>query len=404
VTTDLTSAVRQADLLAVPAARGTCPFDPPPAYEQARRRAPVVPVRLFDGTATWMIAGYHEVRQVLGDPRFSADDRAPGFPFLSAGRRELVTERRAFIRMDDPEHARLRRMLTGEFMLKRIEELRPRVQELADELLDRMIAGRREADLVAEFALPLPSLVICMMLGVPYEDHEYFQACSRTLLDNSAKPEQLAAARDGLVEYMHRLAEGKRREPDGGIVSRLIERGELSPDEVASMCLLLLIAGHETTANMTALSVLALLRNPRQLARLRMEPEVTRDAVEELLRYLSIVHTGLPRVATEDVTVGGRLIRAGEGVLCMLSTANRDEAVFPGADELDLDHPARRHVAFGFGVHQCLGQPLARLELQIALDRILQRLPGLRLNADFDGLRFRHDLVVYGVYELPVAW
>jgi cytochrome P450 len=406
MTADPVSAVHQADLLAVPAARGACPFDPPPAYQQARRSAPVSPARQWDGAPLWLVTGYREVREVLADQRFSADPRKPGFPFLSEGRRELVPENNeTFIRMDDPEHARLRRMLTGEFMLKRIEELRPKVQELADGLIDRMSAnGRREADLVAEFALPLPSLVICLMLGVPYQDHAFFQTHSRTLLDNSAAPGVLRESRDALIGYMRDLAEEKRRTPDGGIVSRLIERGDLTPRQVASMSLLLLIAGHETTANMTSLSVLALLRNPPQLARLRAEPELLRGAVEELLRYLSIVQLGITRAATEDVTVGGQLIRAGEGVLCMLNAANRDEEIFPGADELDVGRSARGHVAFGFGVHQCLGQPLARLELQIALDRLLDRLPGLRLDLPFDEVRYRHEMVVYGVRELPVAW
>jgi cytochrome P450 len=399
ITTDQTESV------AVPAERAQrCPFDPPPSYQRAQHEDPVTRVDLWDGTHCWLVTRYQDVRSVLGDPRFSADATRDGFPFLSPGRKIIGTVGQSFIRMDDPEHTRFRRMLTSDFMLKKMETLRPRIQYIADDLLDRMTAGRTQADLVAEFALPLPSLVICLLLGVPYEDHGYFQSCSRVMLDNRSTPEEIRVAREDLSGYMARLAKQKRVEPDDGIVSRLAGREELTDDEVASMGLLLLVAGHETTANMTSLSVLALLRNPEQLARLQEDPTRIKGAVEELLRYLSIVHSGLPRVATEDLELGGRQIKAGEGVLCMINTANRDEEAFPLADDLDVHRDARRHVAFGFGVHQCLGQPLARAELQIALETILRRLPDLRLAAEFDEIRFRHEMLVYGVHELPVMW
>lgn len=391
--------------LAVPAARAEgCPFDPAPGVERARREEPITRATLWDGSACWLVTRHQDVREVLGDPRFSADATRPGFPFLTAGGRELATVRPTFIRQDDPEHARLRRMLTAEFMVKKVEAMRPEVQRLTDDLLDRMTAGRNSADLVAEFALPLPSLVICLLLGVPYDDHEFFQERSRLLLSLRSTAEEVRGAQEDLRGYLTRLAESKRREPDDGIVSRLVARGELDDEEVSSMGRLLLIAGHETTANMTALSTLALLRNPGQLKRLREDPSLIKGAVEELLRYLTIVHNGLPRVATEDITVGGRTIRAGEGVLCTLNSANRDDDVFPGGDALDVGRDARRHIAFGFGVHQCLGQPLARVELQIAVETLLRRLPDLRLAIPFEDVRFRHDMGIYGVHALPVAW
>ncbi|MFE3882822.1 cytochrome P450 [Streptomyces lydicus] len=391
--------------LAVPATRAEgCPFDPAPGVERARREEPVTRATLWDGSTCWLVTRHQDVREVLGDPRFSADASRPGFPFLTAGGRELATVKPTFIRQDDPEHARLRRMLTAEFMVKKVEAMRPEVQRLADDLLDRMTAGRDSADLVAEFALPLPSLVICLLLGVPYDDHEFFQERSRLLLSLRSTAEEVRTAQEDLRRYLTRLAESKRREPDDGIVSRLVARGELDDEEVSSMGRLLLIAGHETTANMTALSTLALLRNPDQLKRLRADPSLVKGAVEELLRYLTIVHNGLPRVATEDVTIGGRTIRAGEGVLCTLNSANRDDGVFPGGDALDVGRDARRHIAFGFGVHQCLGQPLARVELQIAVETLLRRLPDLRLAIPFEDVRFRHDMGIYGVHALPVAW
>ncbi|WP_030236123.1 cytochrome P450 [Streptomyces sp. NRRL S-350] len=387
-----------------PAARGGCPFDPPPAYQQARHEEPISRVSLWNGTPSWLVTRHEDVKAVLSDARFSSDATRPGFPFISAGARQLSAGQPTFIRMDDPEHARLRRMLTGEFMIRKVEALRPEIQRIADDLLDRMTAGRTSADLVNEFALPLPSLVICLLLGVPYQDHEFFQECSRVLLRRDSSVADVDAAQERLADYLVKLTEAKRAEPDDGILSRLVARGELETAEIGAMGRLLLVAGHETTANMTALSVLALLQNPDQLAHLRAHPEAVAGAVEELLRYLTIVHSGLTRVATEDVTVGGVRIGAGEGVICMVSTANRDESEFPGGDVLDLTRDARRHLAFGFGVHQCLGQPLARLELQIALDTVLRRLPELRLAVPFEEIRFRGEMIIYGVHELPVAW
>ncbi|MGW4894929.1 cytochrome P450 [Kitasatospora sp. NPDC004240] len=386
-----------------------CPFDPPPAYTRAAREGAVTRAELPDGSPCLLVTGYQEVRAVLSDRRFSADARHPGFPFFAPGRRELAATRPSFIRLDDPEHARLRRMVTGDFLVKRIEAMRPDIQAIVDDALDRMTLHGSPADLVAEFALPVPSLVICLLLGVPYEDHARFQRLSRTLLSNSVVQGEVARAQREMLDYLGGLAEAKRERPGDDILSRLAARDDLDPAEAAATGLLLLVAGHETTANMTALATLHLLRRPEQAARLVADPAAVPGAVEELLRHLTIVHTGLPRVALADVEVGGTLVRAGEGVIAMLSTANRDGEVFGGGPhdpvaEPDLDRDARRHLAFGFGVHQCLGQPLARAELQIALATLFRRLPGLRLAVPERELVFRPDALVYGVESLPVAW
>ncbi|MDH6133662.1 cytochrome P450 [Kitasatospora sp. MAA4] len=396
-TTDLNAA----DLLTIPADRGGCPFDPPPSY---RKDTSVSQVSLWDGTPCWLLNGYREVRAVLTDSRFSADARHPGFPMLIPGRRELLTQKPSFLRLDDPEHSRLRKILTGDFLIKRVEAMRPGIQRIVDDTLDAMLAKGSPADLVAEFALPIPSLVICDLLGVPYEDHGFFQQRSQRLLDSTSPAGSVRQAVDELTEYLTTLAAKSTEEGGEGILGRLAARGDLSAEEIASNALLLLIAGHETTANMTSLSTVALLQNPEQADRLRADPSLIRGAVEELLRYLTIVHAGLPRVALEDVELDGVLIRAGEGVLCMLSTANRDEELFAAGSELDVERDARRHLAFGFGVHQCLGQPLARAELQIALETLLRRLPQLRLAVPFEELKFRTEAFVYGLRELPVAW
>jgi cytochrome P450 len=406
VADDHPHATSLADPLPVPSAGGTCPFDPPPAYQQARRERPVTRATLWDGTSCWMVTRHQDIRDALRDHRLSAYSASPGFPFLSAGRKALATDHPTFIRMDDPDHARLRRMLTGDFMIKKVESLRPQIQALADELLDAMTKGRQEADLVADFALPLPSIVICLLLGVPYSEHEFFQRCSSTMLGSDSTPEEVRAAQEELLVYLAELTRAKRTSPDDGVLSRLAEAGELSDADIAGMGRLLLIAGHETTANMTSLSTLALLRNPRELERLRTAgPEEVKAAVEELLRYLTIIRGGVARVAAEDLTIGGTVVRAGEGVLCMINAGDRDEGVFADADRLDLARPeSRRHLAFGFGVHQCLGQPLARLELQVALPTVLRRLPNLRLAVPFEEIRYRNETLIHGVHALPVAW
>ncbi|MFZ3492604.1 cytochrome P450 [Streptomyces sp. 5.8] len=404
--------------LTLPAPYGSCPYDPPPGYTQAAAEAPVSRAELPDGTPCWLVTGHQEVRAVLSDARFSADARTPGFPFLSPGQRQLATAQPSFIRMDDPEHSRLRRMVAKDFLTRRIQELRPAIADVVEAAARAMTAdGRRTADLVADFALPVPSLVICLMLGVPYEDHALFQSLSRTLLDNTTDPGRAAEAHRELMGYLAGLAEHKRRDPGDDILSRLAVRPDLSARETASLGFMLLITGHESTTNMAALSVLALLRRPEQAARLRAEPALIPGAVEELLRYLTIIHLGLGRAATEDVTVGGAAIRAGDGVICMLSTANRQPKLFGapqagdapegGAScpaELDVTRDARRHVAFGHGPHQCLGHTLARVELQIMLETVLRELPGLRLAVPEEQLVFQRDTIVYGLRELPVAW
>ncbi|WP_427921476.1 cytochrome P450 [Streptomyces sp. cg40] len=393
-----------ATTLELPSPYGSCPFSPPPAYTDAAREAAVTRAALPDGTACWLVTGYDEVRAVLADARFSADARTPGFPFLSAGQRELATAKPSFIRMDDPEHARLRRMVSKDFLVRRIEELRPGIQDIVDRAVDRMTEGRTSADLVADFALPIPSLVICLMLGVPYEDHEVFQSLSRTLLDNRTTRPEAERAHTELMGYLAELARHKRGHPADDILSRLAAREDLTAQETASLGFLLLVTGHESTANMTAVSVLALLQRPDQAALLRADPALVRGAVEELLRHLTIIHLGLGRAATETVRVGGVTIPAGDGVICMLSTANRDRQLFGEADDLDLTRDARRHVAFGYGIHQCLGQTLARVELQTVLATLLRRLPGLRLAVPADQLAYNQDTIVYGLRALPVTW
>ncbi|MBB5894959.1 hypothetical protein BJ998_006155 [Kutzneria kofuensis] len=384
-----------------------CPFDPPPRLREAE---PISRVRIWDGSTPWLITGYEAQRAVLADQRFSADARKAGFPAQSAAVLARRENTRSFIAMDDPEHDRHRKMLTRNFMIKRVEAMRPRVQEIVDGLIDDMLAGDKPADLVTDFALPVPSLVICELLGVPYADHDFFQARSKKLVSRSTLLEEAVKAGDELREYLLDLMAAKEKEPTDDLIGRLVTdqlaRGELTRTEVADMGTLMLIAGHETTANMIALGTVALFEHPSQLAELRDtdDPKLIANAVEELLRYLTIVHTGRRRVATEDVEVAGQLVRAGEGVILANDAGNRDEAAFPEPDRLDIHRQARHHIAFGYGVHQCLGQPLARMELQVVYSTLYRRIPTLELAIPFEEIQFKHDAIVYGVHSLPVTW
>ncbi len=304
----------------------------------------------------------------------------------------------------------MRRMVTGPFVVKRMRAMRPEVQRIVDDLIDGMLAGPKPVDLVEVFALPVPRLIISALLGVPYADHELFQTNTRVIVRRDSSPDEVLDATETLTDYLDDLLTAKLADPADDVLSMLaterVATGELTRREAAQMGTLLLSAGHETTANMISLGTVALLQNPDQLVLIRDsdEPNVVERAVEELLRYLSITHSGRRRVALEDIEIDGHTIRAGDGVIVANDIANRDPEAFPDPDRLDNTRDARRHIAFGFGIHQCLGQPLARLELQIAYKSLYSRIPTLALATDVEQVSFKHDGIVYGVYELPVTW
>ncbi|MCD2187730.1 cytochrome P450 [Actinomycetospora soli] len=385
-----------------------CPFDPPQELNAIQATEPITRVTLWDGSHPWLVTRHADVRAVLADQRFSADVFTPGYPATSAS---VATRRRtapSFIAMDDPQHAFFRKMLISEFSVKAIRRLRPMITEAVDDLLDTMAASEQPVDLVQAFALPLPSLVICRMLGVPYADHPFFQARSHTLVDTTSSVDDSVAATNELVEYLEGLvAEREESGSEDDLLGRLAVRhvltGEITRHQAASMGLLLLVAGHETTANMIALGTLLLLQDPDQATKVR-DGESVDGAVEELLRLLTVTHIGRRRVATEDIELGGVTIRAGEGVIAAGEIANRDPDVFADPDALDVDRTPNHHVAFGHGVHQCLGQQLARVELQIAYPALLRRFPGLRVDAPLEDIAFRDTMAVYGVHALPVTW
>lgn len=385
-----------------------CPLDPPPEMAELRDHEALRRVRLWDGSTPWLVTRYEDVRAVLTDPRFSADNRTPGYPPTSPGMQKRRREMPNFISMDDPEHARYRRMLAADFNVAHAEALRPMIEKVVEEFLDSLAAAPTPVDLVTAFALPVPSMVICRMLGVPYADHDFFQAQSSRLVDiNTAADDALAAAIT-IRDYLADLVAERERTPQDDLLGRLAARvcdGELGRDEAASMGQLLLVAGHETTANMISFGTLTLLGDPEQAATVRDgDDAVLRSAVDELLRLLTVTHLGRRRAALEDVELDGVTIAAGEGVIAAHDVANRDPESFDEPDRLDVHRKPNPHVAFGHGVHQCLGQHVARVELQIAYPRLLRRFPGLRVTETLEALSFRDDMVTYGPRALPVAW
>ncbi|MFK0046637.1 cytochrome P450 [Streptomyces sp. NPDC090741] len=384
----------------------TCPYHPPTAYDPLREGRPLSRVTLFDGRSVWVVTGHAEARALLSDGRLSADRQNEAFPTPTKRFKGLQNRRTALLGVDDPEHNVQRRMLIPSFTLKRTAALRPAIQETVDRLIDEMVARGPSAELVSDFALPVPSMVICALLGVPYEDHEFFEGASRRLL-RGPELADVEAARDQINGYLADLIERKRTDPGDGLLDELVatrlETGETDVDELVSLAAILLVAGHETTANMISLGTFTLLRHPEQLAELRADPSLISVAVEELMRFLSIAD-GMLRVATEDIEIGGVTIRPDDGVIFSTSVINRDAAVFEQPDALDWHRSARHHVAFGFGVHQCLGQNLARAEMEIALGTLFARLPGLRLAAEPDRIPFRPGDTIQGMIELPVAW
>jgi cytochrome P450 len=383
-----------------------CPFDPPAELGPIREQHPLARLTYPDGHRGWLVTGYAQTRAVLADPRFSSRVELAHYPL--PGLEDLGEMPPAPVGdltgIDAPEHTRYRRLLAGKFTVRRMRQLAERVEQVTAEHLDAM--GRRgpDVDLVEAFAHPVPAVMICELLGVPYADRAEFQSHTAEMSRSDASPEEQFAAYGELQKYVGRLVLAKRAAPTDDLLSDLTT-SDLADDELGGVGTFLLGAGLDTTANMLALGTFALLRNPEQFALLRGADEGTAErAVEELLRYLTIAHTGV-RAALEDVELDGQLIKAGESVTVSLQAANRDPAKFADPDVLDLDRKATGHLAFGHGIHQCLGQQLARVELRVALPALCTRFPSLRLAVPAEDVPLRpaHQNI-YGVAGLPVTW
>jgi len=375
--------------------------DPYAVHARLRARRPVTPVVLPGGTGTWLITGYAEARAALADPRLSK--HMPGWhpePDSIFAALDLH-----MLNSDPPDHERLRKLVNKAFTARRVQRLRPRITAITAGLLEDM-STRTEADLLASFAFPLPITVICELLGIPAGDRDDFRTWSATIVSNAAAPEVFQAHATAMARYFVALLAAKRREPGDDLLSALIaardEEDGLSENELVSMAFLLLVAGHETTVNLIASGVLALLLNPAELARLRAEPALIGGAVEELLRYVNPVNHTTFRCAAEPVEIGGVRISRGDPVLVALSGANRDPARFGDPDRLDLGRDSAGHLAFGHGIHYCLGAPLARLEAEIAVSALLARFGSISLAVPAESLRWRPSTLIHGLESLPV--
>ncbi len=390
--------------------------NPYPFYARLRAESPVHRVTLPDKQTAWLVTRYADVAAALKDERLVKDKLnalTPGQvakqPWMPGFFKPLE---RTMLDVDAPDHTRLRALVHMAFTPRLVEAMTERVQALTDDLLDRLLDQRRaqpQVDLIREYALPIPTTIIAEMLGVPVADQHKFHRWSSAIVSSNATGlgMMLAIPRVvAFVRYIRKLIASRRASPQADLVSALVSSEEagdqLSADELLAMVFLLLIAGHETTVNLIGNGTLALLENPDQMEKLRQDPALIRTAVEELLRYASPLETATERYAREDVTIEGVTIPQGSLVFAALASANRDDRRFPNPDTLDLTREPNRHLAFGLGIHYCLGAPLARLEGQIAINALLRRAPDLQLAVAPNTLRWRKGLVLRGLAALPV--
>jgi cytochrome P450 len=385
------------------------PFDPPSGYAEARAAGPLSPVTLWNGRRAWLVTRHEEIRAVLTDDRrFSGAMAHPDFPTVTEARVTVDRNERAFVGMDNPAHDRYRRMFTREFSVRRMLALKPRIAAIAEGVIDELVAHRPPADLAATLAVKFPSLVMSELIGSPYEDHRFIIDCAVGRHGLTQTPAEALEKARALAAYFRRLIDAKEASPGDDLTSRVIEShvkpGLLSRDDFAEIGAMILRAGHDTTTNMIGMGMLLVLRDENLRRRLAEHPDSVDGAVEELLRYVTPVQFSPRRVALEDIEIGGVTVRKGDGLFLLLAAANRDERVFADPDRLDFGRDASAHLTFGYGIHQCLGQTLARYELQVIYPALLRRLPALRLAAPLAAIRFKDDMQIYGVHNLPVAW
>ena len=403
----MTSTTSGTDLPVIPAPRAAhCPLAPPLEFAEWRD-TDGLRLAMNHGRPTWVVSRYQDIREALLDPRLSADTIPAAMKPTDVDDDVAAV---MFPRIDDPEHHRLRIMMTREFTVRRAESMRPKIQELVDRHLDAMLDHSPPADLVREFALPVPSLVISMLLGVPSDDLELFQRHTTTGLDVNSSDDERMQAFGAMFAYLWELVERKGTDPGDDLMTRLVTdyvaTGELNRATAAVNGVIMMQAGHETTANMIGLGTVALLEHPEVFELLGRTDDgaIIANIVEELMRYLTIVHSEVERVATEDLTIAGQQIRAGDFLVMNLPAGNWDSQFVDDPDRFDPMRNTRGHLAFGYGVHQCIGQNLARVEMQIAFATLARRLPSLRLAVPPDELKFKGESGIYGIKELPVTW
>ncbi|WP_406691858.1 cytochrome P450 [Saccharopolyspora sp. ID03-671] len=398
----------------MPTTRATeAPLDPPPEYQALQEESPIHWVTFPNGTEGWLVTRFDEGSQVFSDPRMSArrprHDNPPGEEPEGAGAGEGGLPP-LFVMMDEPDHGAYRKLLAGKFTPKAVQNrLQPYIDRIVDEHLNAIAATDGPVDLVQALCLPIPCLVICELLGVPYEDRDGFHGATEQMMDMSNPREQRDAGAKWLMDYINKLVEQKRNNPDSpGLLAELIRIADeggtiLTNSDLTGIGALLLFAGHDTTAAMMGLSIMTLLTHPEQWQQLHDDPAKIGPAIEELLRYLTIVQFGLGRVAKEDLEIGGAQIREGDLVVVAMPAANRDPRAFDNPDIANFDRKMSRHLAFGYGVHQCLGQNVARAELKTVLPRLIERFPDLKLAVPPSEVPMDTHGTNYGVRKLPVT-
>jgi cytochrome P450 len=385
----------------------TCPFAPPPKFAELRESQSVGQVRLWDGSKVWLATRYEDIRAILTDLRASSDTSLPGYPQSSRAAMMAKSSQRSFIRMDPPTHDAHRAMVARDFAVKRIRSFAPFIEDLVDDLLDAMAKEPPPVDLVQSLAQPVPAYVTCRLMDLPTSDSSYLQERIAKWVSLDTPPEVGEQANQDALAYFGALIEERMVKPGEDMISRLISDqvipGHLTKHELQHMLYTLLIGGYDTTANMISLSTITLLQHPDQLSELKADASLWARAIEELLRYHSVTHLAVFRLALADMQIGPVPVRAGEGLIASVMAANHDPGKFPDPDSLDIHRDARAHLAFGYGIHQCIGQSLARLELSIVLPKLFARFPTLALPENDSEIRIRNALV-YGIESLPLRW
>jgi len=382
-------------------------LDPPPALAEMQAVSPIGRVRLFRGDEAWVVTTYDECLRLLRLPSLSVDFQSPGYPVVHATHAEFAPG--ILTHIDPPDHDKYRRMLAAEFGVKRVGRLREQVTAVVHDLFDETMAAGPGVDMMESLALPAPALMICTLLGVPYEERDNFVRLAETFLGGQASIEEARRANEGLRALLQSAISSKREVSGDDLFSRVlhdyVDTGELEEETLIGMAEGVLIAGFHTTSSMIGLGTVALLENPDQFALLREDPELVSAGVEELLRFLSVPHLGRHRATTEEIEVAGQVIPPGEGIILASNIANRDPAHFEDPNSLILSNGDKRtHQAFGSGIHQCVGAALARLELGIFFTALIERMPNIKTVIPFDQLEFTHDSTVIGVHALPIAW
>lgn len=390
-----------------PMRRG-CPYHPPAEYTELSEQGPLSQVELYDGRVAWLVTQHKETREMFADARlFSSDHDNPAFPILAEREKNFPEFTQELFGLDGERHKARRRMLLPRFTAKQVERLRPMIQAVADELIGDLLRHETPVDLVAVLGRPLPSRVICKMLGISYEEHELFEVHAQGIMQAPDLEQAVTAGRE-LLDYLVKVVDAKRTNLSDDLLSTLIRdrlnTGELTSIEVSKLMVALLIGGQETTTSMIGLGTLTLLQHPDQLAMLREDPELVPGAVEELMRFLSIADLTTLRVATADVEVAGRTIKEGDGVILSTAAANRDTRAFENPDVFDIRRDTQGHLAFGHGPHRCLGENLARAELEILFTTLFERIPTLRLAVPMDEVSMKVGMTLEGLHDLPVTW